>query len=59
MSPYLDQPLIPLAIALRSMLAETEAKIPTAAPAEKRRLQKRADVLREWITPKSASPPST
>ena len=24
-SPYLDQPFIPLAVALRSMLAETEA----------------------------------
>ena len=34
-SPYLDKPLIPLAVALRSMLAETEAKITTAPPAEK------------------------
>jgi hypothetical protein len=25
-SPYLDQPFVPLAVALRSMLAETEAK---------------------------------
>ena len=55
-SPYLDQPLVPLAVALRSMLAETEAKIATAAPAEKPRLQERAEVLREWITPKSAIP---
>jgi hypothetical protein len=52
-SPYLDQPFVPLAVALRSMLAETEAKIPTAAPAEKSRLQQRSEVLREWITPKS------
>src|SRR5262245_13622777 len=51
-SPYLDQPFIPLAVALRSMLADTEAKIATAAPAEKARLQKRAEVLREWITPR-------
>ena len=36
-SPYLDKPLLPLATALRSMLAETEAKISTAAPAEKAR----------------------
>ena len=55
-SPYLDQPLVPLAVALRSMLAETEARIATAAPAERSRLQQRADVLREWITPKSAIP---
>jgi hypothetical protein len=41
------------------MLAETEAKIPTAAPAEKARLQERAEVLREWIKPKSAISLST
>jgi hypothetical protein len=41
------------------MLAETEAKIATAAPAEKSRLQQRAEVLREWITPKSTSRLST
>jgi len=55
-SPYLDHPFVPLAVALRSMLVETEAKIATAAPAEKPRLQERAEVLREWITPKSAIP---
>ena len=53
MSPYLDKPFVPLAVALRSMLAATEASIATAAPAEKSRLQERADVLREWITPKA------
>jgi hypothetical protein len=58
-SPYLDKPFVPLAAALRSMLAETEAKIATAAPAEKGRLQERAEVLREWITPKSIIPRST
>ena len=58
-SPYLDKPFVPSAIALRSMLAETEAKIATAAPAEKSRLQERAEVRRDWITPKSASPIST
>ena len=55
-SPYLDKPFVPLAVALRSMLAETEAKIATAAPVEKARLQERAAVFREWITPKSAIP---
>jgi hypothetical protein len=58
-SPYLDRPLIPLAVALRFMLAETEAKIATAAPAEKARLQQRVAVLREWITPKSTVTHST
>ena len=59
MSPYLDQPFVPLGVALRSMLAETEVKIATAAPAEKARLGKRAEVLREWLTPKSAISLST
>jgi hypothetical protein len=40
------------------MLAETEAKIPTAAPAEKAPLQERTEVLREWLTPKSIIPRS-
>ena len=52
-SPYLDKPFVPLAVALRSMLADAEAKLPIAAPAERVRLQERAEVLREWITPKS------
>jgi hypothetical protein len=30
-SPYLDKPLVPLAVALRSMLADTEVKLATAA----------------------------
>jgi hypothetical protein len=54
-SPYLDKPFVPLAVTLRSMLAETEAKIATAAPAEKARLQRRAEVLREWLMLKSTS----
>jgi len=40
-SPYLDKPFVPLAVALRSMLADTEAKLATAAPAEKARLRDR------------------
>jgi hypothetical protein len=52
-SPYLDRPLLPLAVALRSMLAETEAKIAMAAPPERERLQQRAQVLRELLTLKS------
>ena len=52
-SRYLDQPFVPLAVALRSMLSETEAKLTIAAPAEKARLQQRAEMLREWLTPRS------
>ena len=58
-SSYLDQPFVPLAVALPRMLAETEARLATAAPAEKSRLQQRAAVLREWLTPKSTIPLST
>ena len=58
-SPYLDKPRVPLDVALRSMLAETEAKIATAESAEKDSLQRRAEVLREWLTPKSTIPIST
>ena len=58
-SPYLDQPFVPLAVALRSILAETEAKLARAAPAEKARLQERAEVMREWIKPKSTMSVST
>ena len=55
-SSYLDRPFVPLAVALRSMLAETEARIATAAPADKSRLQERATVLRDWLRPKSTIP---
>ena len=58
-SSYLDKPFVPLAVALRSMLAETEAKLAAAAPAERARLQERADVLREWLTLKSTIPLSS
>jgi hypothetical protein len=55
-SPYLDKPLVPLAVALRSMLAETKAKIAAAEPTEKKRLRQRAQVLREWLRPRSTAP---
>ena len=57
-SPYLDKPFVPLAVALRSILADTEAKISAAAPAEKAGLQRRAEVLRKWITPRRSPIPS-
>ena len=58
-SPYLDRPFVPLAVALRSMLADTEAKIVTAVPGEQSRLRERAEVLREWLQPKLKTPVST
>jgi len=41
------------------MLAEIKAKIATTAPAEKSRLQERAELLRDWLTLKSTIPLST
>jgi hypothetical protein len=38
------------------MLAETEARLPIAAPDERAQLQKKAGVLREWLTPKPTIP---
>jgi hypothetical protein len=46
----------PLAVALRCMLAETQAKLASSAPAEEERLRERPEVLREWITPKTTKP---
>jgi hypothetical protein len=50
-SPYLDRPLIPLAVALPRMLAKIEADLSTAGPAEQRRLRQRADLIRGLLTP--------
>jgi hypothetical protein len=57
-SPYLDKPFVPLAVALRPMLADTEAKLAAAVPTERARLQQRAQVLREWLTPQQSPIPS-
>lgn len=54
-SPYLDQPLIPLAIALPRMLAQVEAKLSTAVPVEEERLRQRAELLRGLMVSPTAS----
>jgi hypothetical protein len=51
-SRYLDRPLLPLAVALLQMLDKMEAEQITAGPAEKRRLQRRAELIRALLTPK-------
>ena len=48
-SHYLDQPFIPLAVALPRMLADIEAKMAAAAPPEKSRLQNQAEIFRQWL----------
>lgn len=50
-SPYLDRPLLPLAVALPRMLERIEAALATAGPAETRRLRERAGLIRELLTP--------
>ena len=57
-SPYLDRPLLPLAVALPRMLEEIEADLATADPAETRRLSQRAELIRELLAPRRSPPPS-
>jgi hypothetical protein len=51
-SPCLDRPLLPLAVALPRMLAEIEADLATAGPAETRRLRQRAVLIRDLLAPR-------
>ena len=55
-SPYLDRPLLPLAVALPRMLEKIETTLATAGPAEARRLRQRAELIRELLTPPGRSP---
>ena len=53
-SPYLDRPLLPLALALPRMLQEIEAALTTAGPAEAQRLRQRAELILDLLTPERA-----
>jgi hypothetical protein len=55
-SPYLDRPLLRLAVALPRMLEKIEADLAIAGPAEIRRLHQRAELIRELLTPQGRSP---
>jgi hypothetical protein len=57
-SPYLDRPLLPLAVALPRMLERIEADLATAGPAETRRLSQRAELIRGLLTRGRSPPPS-
>jgi hypothetical protein len=50
-SPYLDRPLLPLAVALPRMLEKIEAALAKAGPERSRHLHQRADLIRELLTP--------
>jgi hypothetical protein len=56
-SPYLEQPLLPLAIALPRMLDRIEAELAdeNLEAAEERRLRKRAELIRGLLPPQSIS----
>ena len=55
-SPYLDRPLLPLAVALQRMLPEIEAALSTAGLAETRSLRQRAELLRGLLTARRHGP---
>jgi hypothetical protein len=55
-SPYLDRPLLPLAVALPRMLTEIETALATAGPAEAPRLRHRARLILDLLTPQRQSP---
>jgi hypothetical protein len=52
-SPYLNRPLVPLAVALPQMLAEIEAELSTAqGPDEEQWLRQRAELIRGLLAPR-------
>jgi hypothetical protein len=57
-SPYLDRPLLPLAVALPD--ARTDRSQPCHRWSRRtRRLRQRADLIRELLTPEPTEPRST
>ena len=54
-SPYLDRPLLPLAVALPRMLTEIETALATAGPVEARRLRQRAQLILDLLSPRGQS----
>jgi hypothetical protein len=56
-SPYLDRPLLPLAVALPQMLERIEAELPKAGPAETGRLRQRAELIRGLLAPNGSPTP--
>ena len=55
--PGSDPSVLPLAVALPRMLQAIEAALATAGPAETRRLHRRAELIRELLTPIGSPPP--
>ena len=57
-SPYLEQPLLPLSMVLPRMLAEIEAELVVALPAEERPLRQRAELLRRLMVTEGLTYPA-
>ena len=55
-SPYLDRPLLPLAVVLPRMLEKIETDLATAGSAQTRRLRQRAELIRGLLAPQWRSP---
>jgi hypothetical protein len=55
-SPYLDRPLLPLAVALPRMLERVGVELATAGPAKARRLRQRAQLIVDLLAPQGQSP---
>jgi hypothetical protein len=50
---YLNRPILPLAVALRQMLAQIEAELATpTGPAEEQWLRRRAELIRGLLAPR-------
>jgi hypothetical protein len=49
-SPYLDQPLFPLAVVLPRMLASIEIELGTAGLRERPRLRERAELVQRLLS---------
>jgi hypothetical protein len=54
-SPYLDRPLLPLAVALPRLLEKVGLELTTAGPAEARLLRQRAQLILDLLTPQGQS----
>ena len=54
-SPYLNRPLVPLAVVLPRMLEKIEAELSTAAgPAEAQWLRQRSELIRGLLAPRQS-----
>jgi hypothetical protein len=59
-SPYLEQPLRPLAAVLPPLLAQIEAELAIAAgPAEEQWLRQRAELIRGLLAPRQSPNPDS